>query len=170
MPRVYVARAFGRRQHVDGPLLVGRHTHRSAEGSDGDVHVVAQLGGGSVPEVEVADVRVGEVRREQAEAGQDGAPTPRTWLQLEDLDFECVAGLGAANVDRTSERVEPVEVQLTELGRGVALGELAGRDLFSVEMDDVAGDDLNGRRQRGVPFEMEGLAADPVLLDTSGRA
>src|SRR5207249_4509077 len=123
-----------------------------------------QLGGGPIAEVEVADVGVRKVRGQQAQARQQRRPAPSTRLQLEDLDLECVPRFGAVNVDRPAQRIQPVEVELAQLGGRVALLDLARRHLLGVEVDDVARRDLHRRFQRVVPLVVELVATDPVLL------
>src|SRR6266849_6290789 len=165
MPGVDVARALCGRQRVDRSRLVGGHSHGPAEGCERNVDVIAELRGGAVAQVEIADVGVGEVGGEQTETGKDRAPAPGPRLELQDLDLECVARLSAADVDRPAQRVEAVEVERPELRGRVALLQLSGRDLFGVEVDHVSGVDLHGRRKRVVPLEVELVPPDAVLFD-----
>src|ERR1043166_8450332 len=67
------------------------------------------------------------------------------------------------DVDRTAERIQPVEVELAQLGGRVTLLDLAGCDLLCVEVDDVPRRYLHRRRQRVVPLVMKLVAADSVL-------
>jgi len=61
VPCVDVAGALRWREDRERPRLIGRDAHRAAERHDRDVHVRAQLSRRPVTEVEVPDVRVGEV-------------------------------------------------------------------------------------------------------------
>src|SRR5437762_2366578 len=150
--------------------VVGGRADRAAEGSDRNVDIVPQLGRGPVAEVEVADIRVGEVGSQQAEPWQQGGPAPRSGLQLDDLHLERVAGFGPADVDRAAQRVEAVKVEGAELRGRVALLELARCHLLGVEVDDVAWVDLHHRRQRVVPLVVELVAPDLVLANSGSNA
>src|SRR6202162_3177038 len=112
---------------------------------------------------------MGEVVSQEAQARQEGSPSPGAGLELEDLDLQRVAGLGALHVDGPSQRVEAVEGQRAELrGRGSFL-QLPRGHLFRVEMHDVARLDLDRRGNRVVPLEMVRVAADLVLARSSSR-
>ena len=81
------------------------------ERRDRDRDVVAQVREVAAREVEDPQVRVGEVVRQQPEAGQDRRPAPALRVQVEDLDRERVAGLRALDGDRAGERVDAVPVE-----------------------------------------------------------
>src|SRR5439155_26635869 len=119
---------------------------------------------------EVANVRVGEVGCQKAQARQQRRPAPRSRLELQDLDLQRVSRFSSPHIDRAAEWVEAVEVEGAELGRRVALLELSGGDLFSVEVDDVAGVDLDHRRQRVVPLVVELVASDLVFTHSGSDA
>src|SRR6266480_1244955 len=170
MPSVDIARTLGRRQHVNRPFFVGRHAHRPAERRDGNVYVVSQLCRSPVAQLEVAHVRLGKVGGQKAKARQQRRPAPGSRLELQDLDLQRVSRFGSAHVDRAAQWIEAIEVEGAEPGRRIALLELSGGDLFSVEVDDVAGLDLDHRRQRVVPLVVELVASDLVFTHSSSDA
>src|SRR5260370_19080465 len=110
---VYVARPLGRRQHRVLTGLVGRDAHRAAERCDRNLDVVPQLRALAVPEVEVANVRVAEVRSQETKAGQERRPSPGPGLELTDLALERVSGLRTLPVDGAAQRVQAVGLQDT---------------------------------------------------------
>src|SRR5438477_7452721 len=163
VPGVDVAGAFGRRQDVMPARFVCRHAHGPAERRDRDADVFPQVGGGPVAEVEVPDVGLGEIGGQQPEAGQDGRPAPRPWLEAQDLHLQGVARLGTLDEDRSAERIELVEVERPELGGVVPLLQLARRHLLGVEIDDIPRLDLDRGGQRVVPLVVEGVMSDRVF-------
>ena len=64
----------------------------------------------------IAQVGVREVVGEQPEPGQDRGPAPALGVQVEHLDGERVAGLGALDRDRPGERVHAVPVEPVDVG------------------------------------------------------
>jgi hypothetical protein len=60
--------------------------------------------------------RVGELVRQQPEAGDDRRPAPVARAQLEDLDRERVAGARATDEDRAGDRVDAPEVERRDVG------------------------------------------------------
>jgi hypothetical protein len=65
----------------------------------------------AVGEVEDPQVGIGEVLGEQAEPGQDGRPAPALRVEVEDLDGQGVARLGAVDGDRPGQRIDAVPVR-----------------------------------------------------------
>src|ERR1700704_4071729 len=106
MARVDVARALGRRQHGVRPWLVGGDAHGSAERGNGNVDVLAELCRGSIAELEVADIWVGKIGSQEAEARQQRSPAPGPGFQSKDLNLEHVAGLGVLHKNRTAEGIQ----------------------------------------------------------------
>jgi hypothetical protein len=106
--------------------------------------------------------RVGELVGQQAEAGDDRRPAPVARAQLEDLDGQRVAGPGAADEHRAGHRVHAREVERRDGGDVRIAVQLAARGVAHLELDDVAGLDLEHRRDRVVPHEVGGLLAHPV--------
>jgi hypothetical protein len=74
----------------------GADAHRAHEGLDRDLDVLAEVDEVAVGQVEDPQVGIGEVVGQQPEPGQDGRPAPALRVEVEDLDRERVARLGAA--------------------------------------------------------------------------
>src|SRR5439155_25787314 len=83
--------------------------------------------------------------------------------ESEDLGRERVARLRGSEVDRSTKRVQTVEVERAEARCRVALLELAGRHLLGVEVHHVTRVDLDRGLGRVVPLEVELVATDPML-------
>ncbi|MDT7792200.1 MAG: hypothetical protein QOD59_1636, partial [Mycobacterium sp.] len=127
-----------------------------------------ELGRVALGEVEVADVRVREVLRQQPELGQHRRPAPRTGAQLEDLDLERVARPGALDVDGAEQVVERVEVELRLLVRPAVL-HLAVPGHPDVEVDRVTGIDAQRGLEPGVPFVVDPRRIYDVLASQGAR-
>ena len=104
--------------------------------------------------------RGGEVVGQQPEAGDAGGPAPVAGRQLEDVDLERVARLGAGDLDRAVDLVDPVEVERLEVGRRRVGRQLSVRRIEAVEPDDVARRHRRDRRDRRVPGEVGRVARD----------
>ena len=143
--------------------LVGGDAHGAAEGLQRDADVIAERGIAAVAQVEVADIGIGEVRGQQAETRDQARPAPLQRAQLEHLDLEHVARLCALDKDRTRQRVETVEVQARQCRGGCARLDLSIRDLVGLEMDYVAGLDLDRRPKTVVPLVVDLAPLDRML-------
>ena len=114
------------------------------------------------PGLEARDLveRVGEVVGEEAEAGDRGGPAPVGGLELEQLDLEGVARLGAVDRDGPGDLVDAVEVERGEVrARGLGV-QLAEGGVEAVELDDLARPDRRHRLDRRVPDEVVLVARD----------
>ena len=54
---------------------------------------------------------------QKAKSGDDARPSPAPVSHLEHVDLENVAGLGALDIDRAGERVDPPAVNGEEFGK-----------------------------------------------------
>ena len=79
-----------------------------------------------------------EFVREEAEASDIGRPAPAVWNQLQDVDLERVARLGAGDLDRAVDLVDPAEVERLEVGQRRDGRQLSKRGIEAIEGDDVA--------------------------------
>jgi hypothetical protein len=109
-----------------------------------------------------AKPRIGELVGEEAEAGDDRGPAPVARAQLQDLDGQRVAGLGALHEHRARDRVHVREVERRDrVGPRVGGDLLVGR-VADVQLDVVAGVDLDRRGDRVVPDVVERVRAHVV--------
>ena len=102
-------------------------------------------------EVEDAQVGLGEVVGEQAEARGDRGPAPALRVQVDDLDRERVAGLGALDEDRAGQRVHAAPVDVRDHARLRAGPDLVVADVTGLEDDGVAVGDRQQWLIPGVP-------------------
>ena len=97
-----------------------------------------------------------KILRQQAEARDDGRPRPARRREVDQGRLDGVAGLGAVDVDRPGDRVDPVEVEIGDrLHAGI------GRDLAAHRVDLRERDGLprcNGRRR------LAGIVPGHVLM------
>src|SRR5262249_34779494 len=166
VPRVDIAAALIGGQHVVRARLVERHAHRAAERLDGDVDILAQRRRLAVGQVEVADVRLREILRQQPQPRDDPGPTPVERLQAQNLDLQDITRLGALDVDRPGQRVEPVEIQAAQRRRRHARLDLPIGHFLGLAVDHIARLDLDRWRQAVVPLVVD-LAALQGVLTTS---
>ena len=103
---------------------------------------------------------IGEVVGEQPEARDARRPAPVGRLELEEVDLERVAGLGAVDRDRAVDLVDAVEVEASEVLDRRSRRQLAAAGVEQVELDDGAAVDGLDRRDRRVPREVEAIARD----------
>jgi hypothetical protein len=61
MARVDVAGTLGWGQHVERAVVIGGDTHRSAEGLNRDLNIIAQRSREAIGQIEVADVWLGVI-------------------------------------------------------------------------------------------------------------
>ena len=92
---------------------------------------------------------LGELVREEPEAGDERAPAPVCGVDGEDVDAEGVAGARAGDVDGAVDLVELGEGEGGEGGGGGGGGDLAVGGVEAVEGDDFAGLDAKDGRDAG---------------------
>jgi hypothetical protein len=107
--------------------------------------------------------RIGELVRQQSEVREDPGPSPLGGLEIEELDLERVARLGALDEDRPADLVNAREVDEGHVLDGRILADLAVRRLEGVELDDGSARDRCERWDRAVPGEVP-----LVLRDVNG--
>ena len=131
--------------------------HRAHERRQRDQDVLAEGRDVAAAEVEDAQVRLGELVGQQAEAGEDRRPAPAARVQVEDLDREGVAHLGALDVHRPGQRVDAVPVQARDHARVRAGPDLVVAHVAGLEDHGVAvGDGQQGFVAR-VPREVHAV-------------
>jgi hypothetical protein len=111
-------------------------------------------------EIEDPQVRIGEVVRQQAEAGQDRRPPPALGVDVEDLDRERVARLGAAHGDRAGQRVDAIPVEPGDRARVGVRADLVVADVARPHDDGVARVDLEHGLVADVPREVHALVGE----------
>ena len=89
-----------------------------------------------------------------AEARDDRSRPEVGRLVLEELDFEDVAGLRAADGERACQRVAEPEVQPAGVGVRALAGQLAGEAVLRFEPDLLVDVDLRERLQIRMPSVM----------------
>src|SRR5205085_7902011 len=108
--------------------------------------------GAAVGQVEEDEVRLLELTgRQQAEPRNDARPAPIGQLELQELDGQRVAGLRPVYVDRAGQRVDAVEVECEQVGRGRRAGDLAAGEVVGLDRDDVARLHRQHRLEPGIP-------------------
>ena len=140
-------------------LLHERRRRRRADDAgerllgDGDAR---QLGGARDAAVDLPldEIRVGEEVGQVAEARDDRSRPEVGRLVLEELDFEDVAGLRAADGERACQRVAEPEVQPAGVGVRALAGQLAGEAVLRFEPDLLVDVDLRERLQIRMPAVM----------------
>ena len=162
------------------PKVPGRHdrlrararradAHRAQERLDRDLDVLAEMDEVAVGEVEDPQVGIGEVVGQQPEPRQDRGPAPALGVQVEHLDRQRVAGLGAADGDRPGQRIDAVPVEAGDHVRvesGPIWSSLTSRVWTTTR---VAALDREYRRVAGVPGEVD-LVGREVVRGRHGRA
>ena len=143
LARVQVAAERSWRHHRLLARTRRAHAHGSEEGRDRDGDVVPQIRHVAAREIEDLQVRIGEVVRQQPEAGQDRRPAPALRMQVDDLDRERMAGLGAVDGDRASERVDTVPIE-----QGDRIGRRLRRDLVVAHVARVHDDRVAARNRQ----------------------
>ena len=145
---------------LSGPLS-GRDTHLATERGQRHVDPRPVLGQ-AARSGDRGDLveRGGEVVGKQPEAGDVGGPAPVRRLELEDVDLERVARLGAGDLDRAVDLVDLVEDERLEVGGDRIGGQLSVRRVEAVEPDDVARRDRRDRWDRRVPGEVRRVTGD----------
>ena len=140
----------------------GSDAHDSAEGAQRNDcgRQRASLASGQVP---VEKVGFAEALLEEAKAFGDGGVAPAMMARIEDVDLKNVAGLGSADENRSGERVNAVAVDGKQVGERGAAFDLAAAGLDALEVNSVAGSDLEARRQSAVPAGMGGLGNQRML-------
>ena len=129
---------------ASGTLIPGQNSARSAPGVS---RVILQLA-------------VGEVVGQQPEAGDRRRPAPVRRLEVEQIDLERVARLGAVDGDRAVDLVDAVEVERRERRRRRIGSDLAIRGVEAVEFDDVTGAHTGHRRDGRIPRQVVLVARD----------
>ena len=102
--------------------------------------------------------RVRELVGEEPEPGDDRRPAPARRLEVEQVDLERVARLGAVDRDRPADLVDAIEVQGEELGHAAVGIELAAARVEQIELDDAARVDRRDRLDRRVPRQVVAIA------------
>ncbi len=83
--------------------------------------------------------------------------------ETDDLDFENVAGLRTANEHRSGEGVNAATVDAGEIFERDARMDLSASGFDALEVDGVAGIDLEARRERAIPARMRGGGIECVI-------
>src|SRR6185437_1959382 len=118
-----------------------------------------QVGRGRPPvrDVPVDLERVGELVAQEAEARHLHGEAVAVRLDVDDLDLEQVARLGALDVDRTGERVHDVEVRRGDGIQGRVRGHLPVERVPRLQHHLVAGLAPDQRWDVGVPPVVAGV-------------
>src|ERR1700728_4463966 len=159
---VHVAAESAGRTRANFAIDRGSDAHDSAEGAQRNDcgRQRASLASGQVP---VEKVGFAEALLEEAKAFGDGGVAPAMMARIEDVDLKNVAGLGSADENRSGERVNAVAVDGKQVGERGAAFDLAAAGLDALEVNSVAGSDLEARRQSAVPAGMGGLGNQRML-------
>src|SRR5690606_39063614 len=149
------AAAFERRLFAGGgpgeALVAGGEADGAHEGRGGDADAGQAGGDGpAVGHVPAHDERFGEDVAQEPEAGYLDGVAVAVGLDLQDLDLQQVAGLGALDVDGPGERVDDVEVGGADrLQRGLG-PHLAVERVARLHDDLVAGSHAEDGRDVGM--------------------
>ena len=102
--------------------------------------------------------RIREVVGEQPEARDRRGPAPVGGLELEQVDLERVAGLGAVDRDRAVDLVDPEKSSRREVVDGRRRGQLPAARVEQVELDD---------RRRSSTVSIGGIAGSQARWNRS---
>src|SRR5882672_2383020 len=123
MPRVHVPAVEVRRDRGSRPVD-RRDADLAAERDNREADAGQELGPTADPRNAGDPERgIGKVVRHEAEAGNAGGPAPVGGLELEQIDLEGVAWLGADDGDRAVDLVDAAEVEPSEILDGRAGGD-----------------------------------------------
>ena len=160
MARVHVAAVQVGRDRRERPGR-RRHAELAAERGERQGDARPELGpaAGRVVAGDLVEA-IREVIGQEPEAGNRGGPAPIGRLELEQVELERVAWLGALDLDRAVDLVDAREVEIRQRLGGRIGGQLPVRGVEAVELDDVAGRDSGDRRNRRIPCQVVLLARD----------
>ena len=102
LPQQYLLPQRPRRGHADGA-----HERRFGNADAGQL----LRRGETVAHLPMADERLGVQVAEEAEAGQDGGEAPRGRFDVQDVDFQQVAGFRSVHVNRAGQRMHKAQVR-----------------------------------------------------------
>ncbi len=155
VPAVEVGRD-GRARPVDR-----RDPDLATERHDRDANTGQELGTLTGPrDLRDPEIRIGELVGQQTEPWDVRGPAPVGRFELEEVDLEGIARLGAHDGDRAVDLVDPVEVELTELFDRRRRRELTARGIEQIELDDRPAVDRFDGGDRRIPCEVISIARD----------
>ena len=139
---------------------VGGATPSSPQNGASGMRTPGRNSAGPSAEAGDAQGRLGEVLRQQPEAGDARGPAPVRRLEVEQLDLQRVAGLGTLDRDRPVDLVDPREVEGRQVLDASSPGDLAARGIEGVDLHHLAAADGRDRLDRTVPGQVELVATD----------